>query len=177
MRRASILALCLAGAAIPSMATAQTYRFDIVDPAAKIGEQPFTPYHFFLPKAPTPGTFNSDATSFTLIGTSFGILFGPVAVDDEYTFFLGAPVSFGGLIDLENIYGGPQLFTGTVNAPIFKLGNFALDNFGTGARLVISDPNALAVPEPASWALMLAGLGAAGWAMRRARMRVRVAFI
>ena len=35
---------------------------------------------------------------------------------------------------------------------------------------------AAAVPEPASWALMIAGFGATGAAMRRRRERVRVSF-
>lgn len=180
MRRFTVLALCLAGTAIPTAAAAQNYRFDVTDPDSTLGGQPFTPYHFFLPKAPTPGTFDSNATSFVIVGLTYGTTFSDVTVFDTFTFYNGPKASmpsFGGFDDLENIYEGPQLFTGPTNAPTFRLGSFTLDNFGSGATLVISDPNAPAgVPEPASWALMLTGFAATGWVMRRARTRVRVAF-
>lgn len=97
----------------------------------------------------------------------------------------------GGLED--NGFGfsayGPQVFTGTVDAPVFQLGTFYMTDWTTqyitSALLISADPNAAppvypqvgegAVPEPASWALMVAGFGLAGAAMRHQR-RVRTTF-
>jgi hypothetical protein len=62
--------------------------------------------------------------------------------------------------------GGPQIFAGTVSNPVFAPGTFAIDEVlaqQTGT-LTIS-----AVPEPASWAMMLAGLGGLGGMMRSRR--------
>ncbi|NLS27806.1 hypothetical protein S2M10_28080 [Sphingomonas sp. S2M10] len=64
---------------------------------------------------------------------------------------------------------GTQLYTGSESAPSFKLGSFSLS---TGDMLAIS-----AIPEPAGWAMLLAGFGALGLVMRRhrqTRVRVRV---
>jgi len=70
---------------------------------------------------------------------------------------------------------GDILFTGTEAAPTFKLGTFNLVSQLPGVSdysLTIS-----AVPEPASWAMLLAGFGALGMAARRRSDRtVRVRF-
>jgi hypothetical protein len=39
--------------------------------------------------------------------------------------------------------------------------------FGTAATLTVAPPASGAVPEPASWAMMILGMGAVGYAMRR----------
>ena len=176
--RISVLALCLAGAVMPSAAAADTLRFQITDPDSTLGGQPFSPYYFFLDRDPHPTVF--DSTSFTFDGTTYGKTYSDVAVMDTYTFHTGpdakAP-SFGGLDDLENFYNGLQLFTGPTSAPHFKTGTFALDNFGSGAMLTISVEGVSAVPETAPWAMMIAGFGGIGAMMRRRRrVAVRVRF-
>ena len=60
-----------------------------------------------------------------------------------------------------NITGG-NLITGTLNLGLTDQTPY-----------VIETP---AVPEPATWAMMIAGFGAVGFAMRRARRNVRVSF-
>lgn len=64
-------------------------------------------------------------------------------------------------------FSSPTLFTGSPNAPVFSTGSFTLINpfFGNGT-LNISQV-AGAVPEPATWAVMIVGFGAIGLAMRR----------
>jgi len=64
---------------------------------------------------------------------------------------------------------GDQLYTGTEGAPTFKLGTFALTEYqGTGSyTLTVTDVSA--VPEPESYALLLAGLGAVGTVVARRR--------
>ncbi|HEX7948092.1 MAG TPA: PEPxxWA-CTERM sorting domain-containing protein [Phenylobacterium sp.] len=65
---------------------------------------------------------------------------------------------------------GEQLFTGPTERPQFRLGEFTFDTDRNGAaidgRLSVSE----AVPEPASWALMITGFGLTG-AMARRRAR------
>lgn len=84
--------------------------------------------------------------------------------------------SIGGGLAIEDFYGdtvlvvtdGPQLYTGTEDAPVFLTGSFNLTEYqGPGTyTLTIS-----AVPEPAAIALMLAGLGVVGVAARRRKGR------
>jgi hypothetical protein len=63
---------------------------------------------------------------------------------------------------------GAQLFSGTNQAPIFSMGSYKLNGLlpFSGGTLTISAVNS-AVPEPATWAMMILGMGAVGYAMRR----------
>jgi hypothetical protein len=63
---------------------------------------------------------------------------------------------------------GPEVFSGSLGSPQFAPGKFALQDFYTGA----SDTLTIAtVPEPSSWASLLAGAFCLGGALRRARSR------
>ena len=82
----------------------------------------------------------------------------------------------GGLL-IDDFYGnttllsalGPQLYTGLESAPTFKTGTFVLvEDLGT-ATYTLTIAAATAVPEPASVALMLGGLGVVGAAATRRR--------
>lgn len=68
---------------------------------------------------------------------------------------------------------GPQLYTGPETNPVFKLGTFALTDYdGPGNYLLtISEVDTNAVPEPASAALVLAGLGLIAGFKRRHRQQ------
>jgi hypothetical protein len=92
----------------------------------------------------------------------------------DLTFFNGG---LGGGLEIYDFYGanallstdGPQLYSGSENAPTFLTGTYALTQFnGSGTySLTISNPAVAAVPEPATWAMMFAGFGMVGFAMRR----------
>ncbi len=89
-----------------------------------------------------------------------------------------ANVSFGtgflstlqiGGINFSGTFGGPDLFNGSRNNPQFNLGSFALTAGAlnpAGGTLTISQATG-AIPEPATWAMMLLGFFGMGLAMRR----------
>ncbi len=64
-------------------------------------------------------------------------------------------------------FAGPALFSGPTSNPAFGVGTYQLTDFGGGNgryTLVISN-----VPEPASWALLIAGFGLTGAGLRQRR--------
>lgn len=85
----------------------------------------------------------------------------------------------GGGLQIEDYYGdailvstdGPQLYTGPEDNPTFLLGTFALTEYQGSGTYSLTVTNLSAIPEPASIALMLGGLGLVGVAAARRRTR------
>ena len=79
-------------------------------------------------------------------------------------------------LDFTQLFGSAILFTGSPSSPTFALGTFNLSGgFTSGAStLTISQAAVAAVPEPGTWAMMLLGFGAVGFAVRRRRPTVNV---
>jgi hypothetical protein len=122
---------------------------------------------FFI--APTAGTYNYDA-SFNIVDRS------PTGVSVfGLTNASGAPTTIG--TGFLNQWGQTYGLTGSValDAGEFIImglnaaGSFSNDS--TGFNFVVTT----GVPEPASWALMITGLGLAGAAIRRRAAAVRLA--
>ncbi len=165
MKRTLFLSACCAAAiASTSPANAAQYRFSIT------GSQTIK---FVLDASPTPPVVDP-GDFFVLAGVSGTI--DNVAATFDLGF--GSPSYFFnfGLINTPTgfVSTGLSLYTGSEAAPTFKLGTFTLtpNTPGPAYSLTIA-----AVPEPASWAMLLAGFGALGAMVRRRRgVTVRVRF-
>ncbi|MFZ5744149.1 MAG: PEPxxWA-CTERM sorting domain-containing protein [Pseudomonadota bacterium] len=164
MRIRNVLLTATASAAAlltSTSASAATYLFNINGPQS---------IFFKLNSSPTP-TVTSPGLFFRVDGVT-----GKVNGANS-TFNLGFgttsyPWNFGFLapsVGSSFVTTGPQLFTGTVAAPTFKLGKFETRE---GYTISISS----AVPEPGTWVMMLFGIGAIGAAMRYRRRNVKVSF-
>lgn len=118
----------------------------------------------------------SGATRFVDTGRFDGVTF-PILINQGGLFIahLDQAGAFGGAIRLF----GSQLFAGPTAAPrlltgVFDLSdvlrNFTTDPLQVNYRLTVTDiTNAAAVPEPATWAMMIGGFGFVGGALRRCR--------
>jgi PEP-CTERM motif-containing protein len=108
-------------------------------------------------------------------GTEFSLNFDATANTLSFTYTAGAgdpAIHYYGLFqaDTYDLFYDPAAITSsdTINLSDFFPNNpgFShIDFFDTGSS----------VPEPATWAMMIVGFGAAGMAMRRRRMTVRPA--
>lgn len=131
---------------------------------------------FQLDSNPTPDSsqtfIGSDQFSFSNVAGTFGGVAGTAS-----TISFGNGIFSSLSITAPNLgftqFNSPTLFTGSPATPTFLTGSFTLVNpfFGNG-RLTISPVAVAAVPEPATWAMMLVGFGGIGFAMRR-RSKVR----
>jgi len=84
----------------------------------------------------------------------------------------------GGLVvgsDFFLAFDGPQLYTGTEAAPTFRTGNFTLTTLTGGSPIALTIAEVAAIPEPATWGMMLLGFGVVGAGMR-ARRRSTVTY-
>jgi len=166
MQLSKILSRVAVGAAIAlgaSAANADTYDFVISGDYSA---------HFQLSSSPTPDA-TSDGVAFgfydmdgTFPGASEGIAdvyFGNAAVG-------GGMEIYDYYADVDLVFvSGDQLYTGAEDAPTFKLGAFALTDVDGPGTYTLTITNVSAVPEPESYAMLLAGIGALGFVAARRR--------
>jgi PEP-CTERM motif len=130
---------------------------------------------FQLPKSPSPTISLSNFFRIDNVSVNYN---GTVGTYEVLTQTNPSNFSQGGFrlfnVALQEVtFGGEgaQIFSGLTSAPTFITGTYSLTAFYTDApgtgQLVISDVGGGAVPEPASWAMLLAGFGLTGLAMRR----------
>jgi hypothetical protein len=117
--------------------------------------------------AAVPGTFSYGANTTTVPQDISFYLDAAHGYDDPNTQPGGLLVGEGDLLE----FGGPQLFDGPVDNPTLRVGRFTLFDAFSGSPISLS---VSAVPEPASWGMMVAGFATAGAAMRRRRPTPRL---
>jgi len=113
------------------------------------------------------GTDESGEAAGTLIGTDFG-LYTQNGLTAPYGSLVG---EIGGIYKLLGTsFSGSAWASGNLNLFYWDSNNFDNSQFVSAAIVDVS-----AVPEPATWGLMVVGLGLIGFAARK-RQRVKVAF-
>ena len=120
---------------------------------------------FSAPASPTPSTTDT-VNQFSLYNLTFDVN-GVSSMGDVY--FYTSNVA-GGLELVDGSYSlsllsqiGPQLFTGSVEAPTFRLGEFSLTKFDESSVFnqdfsISISPDTTVTPEPASLLLVGSGL-------------------
>lgn len=167
MKRIVVL-LALVSSAFASTASATPLLFTLTGSRQAV---------FVLDSNPTPSSVSAFQTNFTDVNGSFGGVDGVASLIN-----FGAVTDFPFVATLNilapNIgftqFSGGQIFSGTLASPMFNIGTYALNNpfFGGPALLTISDGSGTgsAVPEPASWAMLIGGFGLVGASLRRRRV-------
>jgi hypothetical protein len=148
-------------AALAAPAAAVTYVFTLSDGLDGSWELPASP----VPDTVFPDAFRINSVTGTLGASPFTTFM------EFYLASSGGGVCADFACSLLDLYG-PQLFSGSTAAPTFVPGSYAMtDVFGNPvARLTIAEAGGGGViPEPATWAMLIAGFGLVGAGLRRRR--------
>jgi hypothetical protein len=147
-------------AAMSAPASAAIYAFDLT--GAKTAS-----FNIDTATAPTSSSssFIGDQISYNAVTGTFGGTTQTATIG--FGTFLAAQLNIGGTTLGFTQYGGPDLFSLVSGAPVFNLGSFNLSSITSGPATITIRAVSGAVPEPATWAMMLVGFGAIGFSMRR----------
>ncbi|MBB6226446.1 hypothetical protein FHS79_000600 [Polymorphobacter multimanifer] len=126
---------------------------------------------FTLDSMPAPSSFTSLQTNFTNVSGTFN---GVETTASLINFGRSDGIFSAAALNIQapglgfTQFVGPVIFGGTTQNPTFAPGTFTLNSLVSGRSvLTISAIAAGAVPEPASWAMLIAGFGLVGASMRR----------
>jgi len=152
-------ALASLTAAMPASAATLVYNYTSAQNAAS--NFSFTADSNPTPQYPSADGFFADISNYKQNGiANTGVTFA----------YFYSQSAFGGI----NVNGftpfGPQLYSGTSTAPTLLTGSFTLfADVSQTAPVGTLNVMAAAVPEPATWAMMLVGFGMLGASMRYRR--------
>uniref|UniRef100_UPI0035C96D58 PEPxxWA-CTERM sorting domain-containing protein n=1 Tax=uncultured Sphingomonas sp. TaxID=158754 RepID=UPI0035C96D58 len=164
--RSALLPILLAGVAIAAPASASTLLFNFTGQAIT---GPVTA-SFQLDSNPVPDQIN-DQSAFGLGQVFFnnvpGVFNGKTETASTIAFGTGLASQFQILGTSAGFaqFGGQEVFTGPINAPVFRPGTYTFTGFSSGTLTVTQA--VAAVPETSTWAMLLIGFGAVGFALRR----------
>lgn len=129
---------------------------------------------FTIDTSVTPDFQSSSAfgnqVSYNNIAGSFGGLPGTASVGFGTGLF--ADLNIGNSALGFTQFSGPDLFSLANNVPVFNIGTFQLPSIVSGASTLTISSSAAAVPEPAAWAMFIAGFGLIGVTMRSKKVGV-----
>lgn len=172
MKKSLLAAAALGMVSAPSAAQAATLLFDFDGDDGR--EFTFT---LDSDRAPDSGSSFGSNTTITFRDV-MGTFIDPDGTDAFANISFGtgffSTLQVGAINFSPNTFRGPDLFDGSRNNPQFNVGSFELSGSvlnDTSGILNVSE--IAAVPEPATWAMMLLGFFAIGGAMR-ARRTVKV---
>jgi hypothetical protein len=126
---------------------------------------------------PQPSFVHPNSLLFS-VSSITGTFLGIPSTDAVLTFRTTAAATGGGLqlnsgsSNLGFISFGPQLYSGNEANPTMLTGTFVLQS----ATLTVVEVAAAAVPEPASWAMLITGFALTGTMLRRRQSKVRITY-
>ncbi len=121
-----------------------------------------------------PSSFNMGAYSFMVNVQNYTVNGALASAAPGFTFY--TPADGGGFNSPTASYFGQQLFSGTLVAPTLLTGNFTLFSNNSLSTALGTLSVTSAVPEPATWAMMLVGFGMVGATARYRRRATKVAY-
>ena len=124
-----------------------------------------------LPNSNLPGTYNISFSG-PVLGLTLASFYGPQTVSYLVNGISGSlALGANGANSFIGFDTGSDLVPVTVAFTFSQQSSLDVLNFETGNSTYVAPAQAPAVPEPASWAMMIVGMGAVGFAMRSAKRR------
>jgi hypothetical protein len=130
-----------------------------------------TPFTFWIPDSPTPDVYYQ-GVSFVIYDVPAPSASGLVDVTFYNKDWFDQDMrslqieDYTANVQLYELFG-PQLYSKAEAAPTFLGGTYQLRDIGGKIYNLTITTDVVAIPEPASWALMIAGFGAVGLVTRR----------
>ncbi len=175
MLRFAILAWSILMLGLATPADAALLRFTVFgfDTGSGLTPAPVEFALFEIESSPTVEPINvNPGTGFGLRDVAGIFQYGDtIRTDPQAINFFHADIGGGFAIgeDFFLLYDSPQLYTGPEATPTFTAGSFTLTDTRSRSQISLTVQQVAAVPEPASWAMMLTGFGLVGGMMRYRR--------